>query len=346
MKTVLIGLGMVADTHLAAIQHSTKGIELAAVMGRDPIRAQAFADKAKTELGYEVPVAETVHQIAQDETVDFVIIATPPDARNGLVAELSAAGKPILVEKPIERTLEAATAIVAQCENAKVPLGIVFQHRARAASQKLKTLLTAGALGNIATVDIRVPWWRDQAYYDAPGRGTYARDGGGVMINQAIHTLDLALWLLGPIRTLQATMGTTPLHDLEAEDWASAVFEMESGAFGNLTATTAAFPGEAESLTIQGTRAAAHLASGALTITSLDGPVETFGTESSTGGGADPMAFTHAWHQTILEDFATCVTTGQTPLASGTSALEAHRVIDAMERAHASGQRTEVKHTT
>ncbi|WP_299956478.1 Gfo/Idh/MocA family oxidoreductase [uncultured Roseobacter sp.] len=342
MKTVLIGLGMVADTHLTAIQHSTKGIELAAVMGRDPTRAQAFADKAKTALGYDVQVAETVQQIAQDNTVDFVIVATPPDARQELVSVLSAAGKPILMEKPIERTLQAATDIVAQCDNAQVSLGIVFQHRARAASQQLKTLLDAGALGDIATVDIRVPWWRDQAYYDAPGRGTYARDGGGVMINQAIHTLDLALWLLGPIRRLQATMGKTPLHDLEAEDWASAVFKMESGAFGNLTATTAAFPGEAESLTIQGTQAGAHLASGVLTLTHLDGRVETFGAAASTGGGADPMAFTHDWHQTILEDFATCVTTGQTPLASGASALEAHRVINAMERAHASGQRVEV----
>ncbi|WP_299860073.1 Gfo/Idh/MocA family oxidoreductase [uncultured Roseobacter sp.] len=345
MKTVLIGLGMVADTHLAAIQHSAKGIELAAVMGRDPARAQAFADKAKTALGYDVQVAETVQQIAQDNTVDFVIVATPPDARQELVSVLSAAGKPILMEKPIERTVQAATDIVAQCERAQVPLGIVFQHRARAASQQLKTLLDAGAMGDIATVDIRVPWWRDQAYYDAPGRGTYARDGGGVMINQAIHTLDLALWLLGPIRSLQAMMGKTPLHDLEAEDWASAVFKMESGAFGNLTATTAAFPGEAESLTIQGTRAGAHLASGVLTLTHLDGRVETFGAAASTGGGADPMAFTHDWHQTILEDFAACVTTGQTPLASGASALEAHRVIDAMERAHASRERTEVTPT-
>ncbi|WP_300011901.1 Gfo/Idh/MocA family oxidoreductase [uncultured Roseobacter sp.] len=345
MKTVLIGLGMVADTHLAAIQHSTKGIELAAVMGRDCARAYAFAGKATTALGYAVPVAETVRHIAQDDTIDFVIIATPPDARQDLVAELSAAGKPILMEKPIERTLAAATAIVAQCEAARVPLGIVFQHRARAASQQLKTLLTEGTLGDVATVDIRVPWWRDQAYYDAPGRGTYTRDGGGVMINQAIHTLDLALWLLGPIRSLQATMGKTPLHDLEAEDWASAVFEMESGALGNLTATTAAFPGEAESLTIQGTEAAAHLASGVLTLTHLDGRVEAFGADASTGGGADPMAFTHDWHQTILEDFATCITTGQAPLASGTSALEAHRVIDAMERANASGQRTEVTPT-
>ncbi|MCV3270275.1 Gfo/Idh/MocA family protein [Roseobacter sinensis] len=341
MKTVLIGLGMVADTHLAAIRDAA-GIELAAVMGRDPARAAAFSAKAAAELGYPVPVCRAIKEIAADETIDFAVIATPPDARHDLVEVLSAAGKPILMEKPIERTLAAAEAIVRRCETARVPLGLVLQHRARAASQKLKQLLDGRAFGQVATVEIRVPWWRDQAYYDAPGRGTYARDGGGVMINQAIHTLDLALWLLGPMQTVQAMMRTTPLHALEAEDWAGALFSLESGACGCLVATTAAYPGEAESISIQGSEAAARLASGVLTVTHLDGRVESFGAEASTGGGADPMAFTHAWHQSVLEDFAACLSTGAEPLASGRSALEAHRVIDAMERASGNGQTTEI----
>ncbi|WP_299677968.1 Gfo/Idh/MocA family oxidoreductase [uncultured Roseobacter sp.] len=341
MKTVLVGLGMVADTHLAAIRDA-EGIELAGVMGRDTARAQAFADKASAAVGYAVPVRSSPAEIAEDRTVDFVIIATPPDARQELVDTLSAAGKPILMEKPIERTLAAAEALVARCETAQVPLGIVLQHRARAASQKLKQLLDGRALGQVATVEIRVPWWRDQAYYDAPGRGTYARDGGGVMINQAIHTLDLALWLLGPVRRVQAMLRTTPLHRMEAEDWAGALLEFDSGACGSLMATTSAYPGEAESLSLQGEKAAAHLASGVLTVTHLDGRVETFGAEATTGGGADPMGFTHAWHQHVLEDFAHCLISGATPLASGRSALEAHRVIDAMERASRSGHITEI----
>lgn len=343
MKTVLIGLGMVADTHLAAIRHATMHIELAGVMARDADRADAFAKKAALTLGYDVPVLTSVQDIAQNPDIDFAIIATPPDARRELVSALSASGKPILMEKPVERTLAAAEALVAQCHAAEIPLGIVLQHRARAASQQLKTLLHDGVFGDIATVDIRVPWWRDQAYYDAPGRGTYARDGGGVMINQAIHTLDLALWLLGPIRSLQAMMRQTPLHQLEGEDWAGALFEMKNGACGHLMATTAAFPGEPESLSFQGTKAAAHLASGVLTVTHLNGHTETFGDATATGGGADPMAFTHEWHQTILEDFATCIQTGNEPMASGASALHAHRVIDAMERANTSGTRTEVQ---
>jgi predicted dehydrogenase len=198
------------------------------------------------------------------------------------------------MEKPIERTLDAATAIVEQCEVSGVPLGIVFQHRARAASQVLKSAIEQGELGAIATVEIRVPWWRDQSYYDEPGRGTYARDGGGVMISQAIHTLDLTMWLLGPISDIQAVMRKTPLHDLEAEDWAGAVFEMDSGAVGTLMATTAEYPGAAEAITIQGTRAKAHLESGVLTLTTFNGQKSTVGEMSPTGGGPIP------WRSTMI----------------------------------------------
>ncbi|MEP2640878.1 Gfo/Idh/MocA family oxidoreductase [Roseobacter sp.] len=339
MKTILIGLGMVADTHIAALAHTNMGIELTGVMGRNPDKAAAFAAKAGETLGYQVPVVTSLHDIPD---VDFAIVATPPDARQDIVATLSAAGVAILMEKPVERTLDAAQTIVTTCQTAGVPLGVVLQHRARAASQHLKTLLETATFGDIATVDVRVPWWRDQPYYDAPGRGSYARDGGGVMINQAIHTLDLALWLLGPIRHVQALMRTTPLHHLEAEDWAGALFEMENGACGSLMATTAAFPGGAESIDIQGSKAGAHLASGVLTVTHLDGRVQQFGAQADTGGGADPMAFTHDWHQTVIEDFVTCLSTGATPLASGASALEAQRVIDAMERAAKTGTRTKV----
>lgn len=309
MNIALIGLGMVASTHVAAIADA-RGLSLHGVLGRDPDKAAAFAQKVGCDRVYR-----NVQEICADPKVDFALIATPPDARQDLVQALAAAGKPILMEKPVERTLAAARNIVKTCEKANVPLGIVFQHRARAVSQALKDRLTQGDLGQIETVELRVPWWRDQTYYDAPGRGSFARDGGGAMINQAIHTLDLALWLLGPMATVQALMHTTTLHQMEAEDWAGALFTLESGAVGTLMATTTSFPGGAESIHIMGTKGAARLEAGALHLTFLDGRTETLGATSGTGGGADPMAFTHAWHQSV---------------------------IDAMERASKSGHRTEV----
>ncbi|WP_300032570.1 Gfo/Idh/MocA family oxidoreductase [uncultured Roseobacter sp.] len=342
MKTVLIGLGMVAETHLLAIRDATPQVMLSGVMGRNRERAEAFAQKASRMLGYPVPVLGDMAAVLSARP-DFVIVATPPDARMEITTALAAEKIPILMEKPVERSLPAAVSVVTLCERAGVPLGIVLQHRAREASQALQKALANNELGQIATVDIRVPWWRDQAYYDAPGRGTYARDGGGVMINQAIHSLDLALWLLGPVRSLTAMMHRTPLHSLEAEDWAATLLQMENGAAGVLTATTAAFPGGAESISVQGTQGCAHLASGVLTLTDMSGGVESVGETAATGGGADPMAFTHAWHQTVLEDFVTSLAQGREPLASGRSALAAQAVITAMATSSETGQRTEVE---
>ncbi|MEQ6202854.1 Gfo/Idh/MocA family oxidoreductase [Sulfitobacter sp. HNIBRBA2951] len=336
MRVALIGLGMVADTHVAAIRDASPQLTLHGVLGRTQDSTQAYAQKHATR-GYA-----SLDDLAGDSDVDFVILATPPDARLPVVQTLAAAGKPILMEKPIERDLATATQIVALCEQAKIPLGVVFQHRVRQASVALKEAIEAGDLGTIATVDLRVPWWRDQRYYDAPRRGTYARDGGGVMISQAIHTLDLAMWLLGPITSVQAMMRKTPLHSMEAEDWAGALFEMQNGAIGTMMATTAAYPGGAETITVQGTRASAHLGSGVLTLSRLDGTTEVFGATTSTGGGADPMAFTHAWHQSVIEDFARAIANSTPSPIPAAEALRTHAVIDAMQTASRTAHREKV----
>lgn len=336
MNIALIGLGMVAATHVQAVQSAEK-LHLSGVWGRDSAKTADFAARHATRA------FGSVQEIVQDPAIDFVILATPPNARRDIVQELAAAGKPILMEKPIERDVQAASDLVQICAQAGVPLAMMLQHRAREASQALKTALETGALGEICTVDLRVPWWRAQSYYDAPGRGTYARDGGGVMISQAIHTLDLAIWLLGPIRAVQAMMRQTALHHLEAEDWAGALFDMQCGAFGTLLATTAAYPGGVETIALQGTKAAAHLGSGVLEISYLDGRKTRVGAEGATGGGADPMAFTHEWHQSVIEDFAQALRSGGQPLATGQSALAAHAVIDAMQRSSESGQKQQVQ---
>lgn len=332
MNCVLIGLGMVAPTHLAAL-NASQTVSLAGVLGRDLAKTRIFAKHHGNPHVYD-----DLDAVLDQKTVDFAILATPPDARVQIIERLTKAGLPILMEKPIERTFTAAKQIVEQCDAAQVPLGLVFQHRARQASLALKDAIAGGALGQIVACDIRVPWWRDQAYYDEPGRGSFARDGGGVLITQAIHTLDLALWLLGPVSRVQALLQTTPLHQMESEDWAGALLQFKSGAMGNLTATTAAYPGSAESISIQGTKAAAHLAEGILTLHHLDGRTEQIGATAHTGGGADPMGFSHDWHQAVIEDFADALKTGREPLAPGHEALRAHALIDAMERASQSGQ--------
>ena len=336
----LIGTGMVAATHVRAIAATGGAVRLGAVCSRDPSRAAAFV--AGSCPDGDVRVLPDARAVADDPDVDFAILCTPPDARADIVETLASAGVPILMEKPIERSLVAATALVERCEAAGVPLGIVLQHRMRPAALELGATLAAGELGDVHAVEITVPWWRPQAYYDEPGRGTLARDGGGVLITQAIHALDLALHLVGPVAGLvarvQAMLRTTGLHRMETEDFAVIGLDFARGAVGSVVAGTASFPGGPEGIALHGTRGSARLDANRLEVVRRDGSVRTSGEAGGSGGGADPMAFTHDWHRAVIEDFATCLDGGREPVASGRDALAVHRLIDAAARSSAQGR--------
>ncbi|MFK7791945.1 MAG: Gfo/Idh/MocA family protein [Devosiaceae bacterium] len=331
----LIGTGMVAGTHVAAINASQK-VALKGVTARSQASAQAFADAHTVQAYADVPA------IAADPTIDFAIIVTPPNARMDLISPLAKAGKPILLEKPIARDGIEAAQVVKVCEDAGVPLGIVFQHRMREASLKATQLVASDTLGKLGLAEINVPWWREQAYYDEPERGTYARDGGGVLISQAIHTIDLALSLTGPVTSVQAMTATTQFHAMEAEDFATAGLKFENGAVGSLVASSASFPGNAETITLHFEKASLHLGSGVLTVNWRSGETDTFGASASTGGGADPMAFTHAWHQGIIEDFCDAIAEGSDPIVTGRQALASHALIDAITASSKSGSTVEL----
>lgn len=329
LKTVLIGLGMVAETHLRALADLKDGIHLDGVFARNTESATAFAAKAAELCGHTPKIYRSISEIAADAP-DFAIVATPPNARRDIVSTLAAAHIDILMEKPIERTSAAAKEIVDICARHNVKLGIVFQHRMRNASKKLEALINGGELGPLGLVEVNVPWWRDQAYYDEPGRGTFERDGGGVLISQAIHTLDLMLSLTGNVREVQAMARTTAFHKMETEDYVTAGLDFDNGAIGSLVASTASFPGDAESIILHFGHAVARLKSGILDVNWRNGKTERFGEDSTTGGGADPMAFTHAWHRDIIRDFADAITEKREPVATGRASLNVHYLIDAL----------------
>lgn len=337
MKVVLIGLGMVAKTHVRAIA-SSDDLQLHGVFARDVDRAGAFAKEVESLCGGAPKVYDSVASIGADSAVDFVIIATPPNARIEASRVLAAAGKPVLMEKPLERNAAAAAEIVALFEEHQLPLGVVFQHRARESSQQLAALLASGRLGAVAAVDVAVPWWREQSYYDEPGRGSYERDGGGVLISQAIHTLDLMLSLFGAVDTVQAIARTTSLHRMESEDFVSAGMEFANGAVGSLLASTASYPGGAESIVAHCENASIDLREGTLTVHWRKFEKEVFGEQTSTGGGADPMAFTHAWHQGVIENFAAVVENGTAIMAPAREALAVQQLIDALILSSSKGQ--------
>ena len=336
MKAAMIGLGMVSGTYADAFAN-TAAAKLVSVFSPTAQRRTSFLEKW-SELG--AAEAISVEEIAASD-VDFVIVTTPPNARLEIVEALAKTGKPILMEKPVERDLKAATRLVEICESAGVPLGIMLQHRARPVVTDLRREMEG--LGALRAVEVNVPWWRDQAYYDEPGRGSYARDGGGVLISQAIHTLDLMLSLTGPVTQVSAMAATTGFHQMEAEDFVCAGLRFENGAVGQLFATTASFPGRGETITFHFAEGSANLAAGVLQIDRQDGTSQTIGQAAASGAGADPMAFSSDWHRFVIEDFAGAVATGRPPLVPGRVALEVHGLIAALEQSAKTGKTLNLK---
>ena len=323
-RVAIIGLGMAVKPHAQSLRDLADRVEVAGAFSRTPKRRDDFAQR------FDFPLTDDLDALAGDRSIAAVLILTPPRTHLPLVERFAAAGKHILLEKPLEADTTRAEAVVESCESAGVRLGVVLQHRFRPAARALSGWLREGTLGDIAAASVHVPWWRPQTYYDEPGRGTFARDGGGVLITQAIHTLDLFLSLTPPLSDVAAFAATTPLHRMETEDIACAALRFRNGALGTLDATTASYPGFAERISIVGTRGTAQLSAGKVDVHWHDGRRESVGEEATLGGGADPMAFANDAHRTMLAEFLDAIAQDRPPRNDGRSALLVHDLIDAV----------------
>ena len=328
----VVGLGMASLPHAKSLLDLSDRVDVRGVYSPSAERRTQFSQ----QFGF--PAVDSVEAIATDEHIDAVLLLTPPNARADIVDTLAAHGKHILMEKPIERTLASAEQLVVQCEQQGVKLGLVFQHRFRDASMALREQLETGKLGRVHAVQISVPWWRDQSYYDVPGRGSYARDGGGVLISQAIHTLDLAISLVGPVQSVTAMADTTAFHQMESEDFVAGALRFSCGCVGSLMATTASFPGATESIVLHAEQATASLVGGELNINFHSGETLHVGESSGSGGGSDPMDFPHDWHKRLISNFLDSLDDGGEVGVSGREGLQVHRLIDALERANEAGR--------
>lgn len=323
-KIVVIGLGMAVKPHAAALRDLAHRVEVAAGWSPSAERRARFA------ATYGFPVVESLDALLDDPAVDTAMILTPPWAHQDLALRCAAAGKHVLLEKPIDATLDRAVATVEAFETARRKLAIVFQHRFRSASLELAQMLRAGRLGRLISCSASIRWWRGPEYFAQPGRGMAARDGGGVLLTQAIHTLDLFLSLAGPVAELCAFHATSGLRAIDTEDVAAATLRFASGAIGTIDATTTAFPGHPERIELAGDRGGAVLAGDTLRAWLMDGTTIEAGAGGGSGGGADPMAFDHAANTRLLADFLDAIDEDRAPVANGRAALEVHRLIAAM----------------
>ncbi len=337
MRIAIIGLGMAAGPHARSLIDLSGRIEVAAAYSPTPARRQAFTE------AWGFPVTGDIDAIFADRSIDAVLVLAPPNTHLDLVERATATGKHVLLEKPLEISLARAERLVEAAAQAGVTLGIVLQHRFRPVAVALAGLIEQNRLGDLVSASAKLANWRPQSYYDQPGRGTKARDGGGVLLTQGIHTLDLLISLAGLPVEVSAFAATTPVHRMETEDLAVGVIRFENGALGTIHATTTAYPGLPDAIALIGTKGTARIEGTRLTAAFHDGGEFVKEDDAPGGGaGADPMAFPHHHHRAVIEDFLEAIGTGRDPKVSGREALKVHRLIDALLRAAETGRRETV----
>ncbi len=336
-KLAIVGLGMAVTPHAKSLVDLQDRVEVAAAFAPSEARRTAFGAR------FAFPLGDSLDAILADNSIDAVMILTPPNTHLDLVRRCAAAGKHVLLEKPLEISTARAEELVAACRKAGRALGVVLQHRFRPAALKLRDMLKAGELGRIVGCSTVIRLWRPQSYYDVEGRGTRARDGGGVLLTQGIHTLDLMLSLAGPVAEVACYAQTSSVHRMETEDMAAAAVKFASGALGTIDATTAAYPGFPERIEIIGESATAALAGTTLRVVHHDGRVTAVESEAGGGGtGADPMAFPNDWHRGVLADFLDALDQKREPAINGEEALKVHRLIDALLASSLTGARVRI----
>lgn len=330
----IVGLGMAAAPHMLAIRDLEAAGRARLVGGFAPGAARRAAFVAR----WGAPVFDSLDALLAQPGLGLVLVLTPPGAHLPVVEAAAAAGRHILVEKPLEITTARAEALVATAERSGVTLGVVFQHRFRPGALRLKQAIAAGELGTLLSCSASIRWWRDATYFAQAGRGMRARDGGGVLLTQAIHTLDLLLHLAGPVAQVGGFARTSPLRAIDTEDIVAAALRFDSGAIGALDATTVADPGFPERIEIAGTGGSAALVAERLELHVKGRPPEVLDRGLAGGGGADPMAFDHGPHRAMLAEMLDAIEQGRMPTNAGASGLPVMRLIDAVLASAATGR--------
>jgi UDP-N-acetyl-2-amino-2-deoxyglucuronate dehydrogenase len=323
----LIGGGNITETHARAVR-AVAETRISAIFGTNP---QNIARLCREHGGK--PFQDFGAFLAH-RPMDLVIIGSPSGlhATQGIAAAKS--GLHVLTEKPIDISTARADALIAATKNAGVKLGVIFQDRMKPHIRQLKTWLDQGLLGRPLIVNARVMWYRPPEYYsNSRWRGTFALDGGGALINQGVHTVDLLLWVLGDVVRVQARTGTL-LHNIEAEDTAAAILEFSSGALGILHATTAAYPGYPRRVEISGTEGTVILEHDRIIAANLrDSRAATEPAPLDENKSASSAAVTDfRGHQAVLEDFLQAIEQNRPPACDGLEGRRSIALIEAIYR--------------
>ncbi len=340
VKFAILGAGNIAKTHAQAIQ-AAGGAELAALWSRTPAHAASLAAEFGTEA------VEQLDDLLARPDIEAVTVATPSGAHLEVIQAAAAAGKHVLCEKPIEVTTERADQLIAACDTHGVLLAGIFQSRLNRHVRHIKDALDRGRFGRIVLASMQLRWFRDQAYYDSGGwRGTWALDGGGALMNQGIHFVDLLCHLAGDPEEVQAYITTRTHERIEVEDTAAATIRFAHGGLGTIEASTSCAPGFPRRLEISGEHGTATLEDDRLTTWRFTEEAE--GDEQirregiagdQLGGGAqDPTAIGFDGHRRLVEDLAQAIREGRPPAIPGREARRAVALIEGIYQAARTGR--------
>jgi UDP-N-acetyl-2-amino-2-deoxyglucuronate dehydrogenase len=312
----IIGTGAIAGIHATAIA-AIENAQLIGVYNRSKSKAQAFADE------YDCAAYDSIDDLFQSPNLTIVCICTPSGAHLEPALQSIAAGKHCLIEKPLEVTLEKSDQIIAAAKANNVTVAVVYPSRFYDVSRELKNAIDNQRFGNMVLGSAYVKWSRTEAYYQsADWRGTWALDGGGALMNQAIHSVDMLQWCMGPIVSVQAFTTNARHKNIEVEDTAIAVLKFANGALGTIECSTATYPGVLRRMEIMGTAGTVvledndvvkwqfeHEQADDATIISNFSPNGT-----AKGGASDPLSINYLGHQRQMEDLIQAIETGQKPL--------------------------------
>lgn len=335
----IIGCGMIANFHARAIAE-VRGAKLVGGFDSEP----AAADKLAAGFG-----CKSYHRLTDmlaDPSIDVVTIGTPSGVHLEPAVAAARAGKHVIVEKPLEITLRRCDKIISECEKAGVALSTVFPSRFHDASRELKRAVDQGRFGRFTLGDAIVKWYRTQAYYDSGAwRGTWELDGGGALMNQAIHSVDLLAWLMGPVAEVRAQTALLAHKRIAVEDVAVATVRFANGALGVIEASTAAYPGYLKRIEIHGSAGSAVMEEEDLVKwdfakkTKADEAIlhKMANRKSGGGGAADPAAIGHHGHARQFQDVVNAIRKGVKPLVDGPEGRRSVEIILAIYKSAETG---------
>ncbi len=336
----IVGAGVIGKLHAEALQ-SLPDAELVAIADRVPERAQTLS-----ATFHATPYSDYQEMLAR-ERLDIINVCTPSGLHGEHACMAMRAGHHVIVEKPMEITREAMAEMLRVQQETGVKVAVISQHRFDPASRKVYDLVQEEAFGRLVMGNAAVPWWRAQAYYDSGAwRGTWALDGGGVLMNQSIHSIDILQWLMGPVKSIYAYTDTR-VHRMETEDVAVAVLRFASGALGTIAATTGGYPGTGTRIEIYGDKGSAVIADDRLSYLHLardeqeSDEISAYGmskeqrlkgmieeTEGEAGGAAqNPAALAIRSHVLQIADMMRAVRENGAPLVDGNAARHPVEII-------------------